>query len=123
MKHGLIFLALIIAQLVTAQDSEGYNYQLLEDVKISLEMGSIEDIEILDSEELISIFDYAKPDQPIELKIICNFDHEVEDLTISGTTMTVKGNTRNLDEFRRKAEHVQSALKKLYNKTDKNEND
>ena len=123
MKHGLIFLALIIAQLVTAQDSEGYNYQLLEDVKISLEMGSIEDIEILDSEDLISIFDYSKPDQPIELKIICNFDHEVDDLTISGTTMTVKGNTQNLDEFRWKAERVQSALKKLYNKKDKNEND
>ncbi|NNK88029.1 MAG: hypothetical protein HKO90_07080 [Flavobacteriaceae bacterium] len=114
MKHGLIFLALIIVQLATAQDSDRHNNQLFKDVKISLEMGSFEDIEILDSEDLISIFDYAKPDQPIELKIICNFDHEIDNLKISGTTMTIKGNTRNLDEFTRKAERVQSALKKLY---------
>lgn len=115
MKHFLLFLALLIAGEVCSQEKAAADHQILEDVRISLEMGSLEDLNILDSEDLTSLFDYAKPDQPIELKIICNFDYKVEDLTISGTTLKISGNTNALDEFNEKARKAQSALKKLYN--------
>lgn len=114
MKHFIVLLAILIAQWAGAQDMGKTDKQILEDVKISIEMGSVEDIETLDSEELISIFDYAKADQPIELKIICNFDYKMEDLTISGTTLTLNGNTSEMDEFSNKAQQIQSTLKKLY---------
>ena len=123
MKHGIILLALIVAQFVTAQDSEKENGQILKDIKISFEMGSIEDIDVLNSKDLTALLDYTKPDESIELEIICNFDHQIDDFTVSNTSITIKGNTSDKGEFTKKAEQVQKALNKLYKKKDKNEND
>ena len=114
MKHIFLLLALLICHFVTSQEVNT-DRQILEDVKVSLEMGSYEDLEVLDSDDFISLFEYVKTDQAIELEIICNFDHSMDDMTISGTTVRLKGNSNDLDEFTKKAERAKNALKQLYN--------
>ncbi|MBT8257263.1 MAG: hypothetical protein KJO49_02245 [Bacteroidia bacterium] len=113
MKHIIVLLALFIAQLVTAQEIDT-NIHFLEDVKISFEMGSIDDLEVLDSQDLDSIFDYTRTDQSIELEIICNFDYQLDEMTISGTTLKIRGNSSELEEFKNKANKAKKALKNLY---------
>ncbi|MBT8253374.1 MAG: hypothetical protein HKN00_12910 [Flavobacteriaceae bacterium] len=115
MKNLILILALIIAQIAMGQINEHTSKPDVEVISLSIEVDSFDDLAEFDLKELLSLYELSENDHPIELKIICNFEHETDGVTLSNTEFSVKGYSGKLKSFIDQTAKVKTAFNKLYN--------
>ncbi|NNK83388.1 MAG: hypothetical protein HKO92_09720 [Flavobacteriaceae bacterium] len=112
MKTISTVLAIFISAFVFGQTDSDKNYKL-EDVKISIEVNSIEDIDSIDFNKIETFLEDLGENEPISFAIVCrnesNTEKEKNELKLS-----LSGNSNNKEAFIKRLSKMKNVAIKFY---------
>lgn len=109
MKKLLLVLMLSCFMNVFAQEEVE-----LQNFSIAVKVESLEELDELDMDEIVSIFKTLDDFENVSFELSCEFDQVLEKGTLNHSKFNVEGTTEALDEFLEKINNCKSVINKLY---------
>ncbi|NER12541.1 hypothetical protein GWK08_03745 [Leptobacterium flavescens] len=124
MKYFILLTSLFLSAALPAQNSFTTE-NTLQSAKttgsntvrsLKIEATSMEDLENIDWDDVISVFDGNKEEDEIQLITILNFKKDDKAKYDGNIQFSVKGKTKDLDKLVKRAKNQQRKIKRMYNK-------
>lgn len=116
MKTIVGILLLLLSNLCWSQNDDAIKDSpdfKLENVSLSLSINSSEDLESLDMESLISVFEEVSPNEDISVELNCK-GKPMSNGELSSFSMKVKGNTNQRDQFTKLVKKLKKTAQTFY---------